>query len=193
MDQVTVAEFKDWLKVHWPSVKEALLDGSVFAATCPPSGNTKAWRKRGAKLGIPTVVDRLIQQAIHQVLDRYLTRGSLNPATGFAGTRGHQAVRKAASTCGQGNRWVVDLDLEKFFDRVNHDVLMSRVARRSRQTGASAHTGIPASRDGRRAGGTVAGRDTAGRTAVTPAVEHPAGRAGQGAGTTRALVLPLRG
>ena len=83
------------------------------------------------KLGIPTVVDRLIQQAILQVLDPIFDPGFSESSYGFRkGRSAHQAVMKACEYVQAGNRWVVDLDLEKFFDRVNHDVLMSRVARK---------------------------------------------------------------
>ena len=130
VDDVTVSEFKDWLKVHWPSVKEALLDGSylprpVRRVDIPkPSGGVRT-------LGIPTVVDRLIQQALHQVLQPLFEPTFSDGSYGFRpGRNAQQAVRLAQSYIRDGKRWVVDLDLEKFFDRVNHDVLMARVARR---------------------------------------------------------------
>jgi RNA-directed DNA polymerase len=83
------------------------------------------------QLGIPTVVDRLIQQALHQVLSPLFEPGFSESSYGFRPTRSaQQAVKQARAYAGEGRRWVVDLDLEKFFDRVNHDVLMSRLARR---------------------------------------------------------------
>ena len=82
-------------------------------------------------LGIPTVLDRLIQQALHQVLQPLFDPEFSESSYGFrAGRNAHQAVKAARSHVAEGKRWVVDIDLEKFFDRVNHDVLMGRVARR---------------------------------------------------------------
>lgn len=129
VDGVTVAEFKDWLKEHWPTVKAALLGGSylpqaVRAVAIPkPSGGVRL-------LGIPTVVDRLIQQALLQVLQPIFEPGFSESSYGFRpGRNAHQAVQAAQQYVRAGKRFVVDLDLEKFFDRVNHDMLMSRVAR----------------------------------------------------------------
>jgi RNA-directed DNA polymerase len=129
VDNLTVAEFKDWLKVHWPSVKHALLEGrylprAVRRVDIPkPSGGVRT-------LGVPTVVDRLIQQALHQVLQPLFEPTFSEASYGFRpGRRAQQAVSRAQAYIREGKRWVVDLDLEKFFDRVNHDVLMSRVAR----------------------------------------------------------------
>ena len=83
------------------------------------------------KLGIPTVVDRLIQQALHQVLVPVFDPSFSNHSYGFRpGRSAHQAVLQAREYVASGRRWIVDMDLEKFFDRVNHDILMSRVARR---------------------------------------------------------------
>lgn len=130
VDGVTVVEFKGWLVVHWPSVKKALLEGRylprpVRRVDIPkPSGGVRT-------LGIPTVVDRLIQQALHQVLSPRFEPTFSSHSYGFRpGRSAGQAVKQAQAYIGEGKRWVVDLDLEKFFDRVNHDVLMSRVARR---------------------------------------------------------------
>ncbi len=83
------------------------------------------------QLGIPTVVDRLIQQALHQVMTPLFDPGFSERSYGFRpGRSAHQAVRQAREYVSEGRRWVVDMDLEKFFDRVNHDILMARVARR---------------------------------------------------------------
>jgi group II intron reverse transcriptase/maturase len=82
-------------------------------------------------LGIPTVLDRLIQQALHQVLQPLFEPGFSESSYGFrSGRNAHQAVKAARDYVAEGRRWTVDLDLEKFFDRVNHDVLMSRVVRK---------------------------------------------------------------
>jgi len=91
----------------------------------------KAEGKGVRKLGIPTVVDRLIQQAMHQMLSVIFEPSFSESSYGFRpGRSAHNAVRQARAYVSEGRRWVVDLDLEKFFDRVNHDVLMTRLARR---------------------------------------------------------------
>lgn len=130
VDGMAVSELKDWLVAHWPSVKEALLAGRympqpVRRVDIPkPSGGVRT-------LGVPTVVDRLIQQALHQVLQPLFEPTFSDGSFGFRpGRSAHDAVRRAQAHIREGKRWVVDLDLEKFFDRVNHDVLMSRVARK---------------------------------------------------------------
>jgi RNA-directed DNA polymerase len=132
VDDVSVPEFKDWLKRNWPSVKAALLEGryiprAVRRVDIPkPLGGMRT-------LGVPTVVDRLIQQALHQVLQPLFEPTFSEGSFGFRPGRGaHQAVRKAQGYIRAGKRWVVDIDLEKFFDRVNHDLLMARVARQVR-------------------------------------------------------------
>jgi RNA-directed DNA polymerase len=130
VDGVTVDELKAQLQVHWPRIKAALLAGeykpaAVRAVDIPkPGGGTRT-------LGIPTVMDRLIQQAIHQVLSPLYDPGFSAHSYGFRpGRNAGQAVRQAREYIAGGYDWVVDLDLEKFFDRVNHDILMSRLARR---------------------------------------------------------------
>jgi group II intron reverse transcriptase/maturase len=130
VDDVPVTELRGWLKEHWPSVKAALLEGRyipqpVRAVDIPkPSGGKRT-------LGVPTVVDRLVQQALHQVLQPVFEPTFSDGSYGFRpGRNAQQAVQRAQAYIGEGKRWVVDIDLEKFFDRVNHDVLMARVARR---------------------------------------------------------------
>jgi RNA-directed DNA polymerase len=132
VDDLTVAELFDWLKAHWPVVKEALLAGryvprAVRRVDIPkPQGGVRT-------LGVPTVVDRLIQQALHQVLQPIFEPGFSDASYGFRpGRDATQAVRAAQGYIRDGKRWVVDIDLEQFFDRVNHDMLMARVARRVR-------------------------------------------------------------
>jgi RNA-directed DNA polymerase len=129
IDGLAIPQFKDWLKMHWPSVKKALLEGRylprpVRGVDIPkPSGGVRT-------LGVPTLVDRLIQQGLHQVLQPLFEPTFSDSSFGFRPRRGaHQAVRQAQEYIRAGKRWVVDIDLEKFFDRVNHDVLMARVAR----------------------------------------------------------------
>lgn len=130
VDGLTVDEFKPWLQQHWPSVRAALLAGSYLPRAVrkveipKPNGGVRT-------LGIPTVLDRLIQQALLQVLQPDFETGFSEHSYGFRpGRSAWQAVRQARGYVHEGRRWVVDLDLEKFFDRVNHDILMSRVARK---------------------------------------------------------------
>ena len=120
VDDVSVPEFKDWLKMHWPSVKIALLEGRylprpVRRVDIPkPSGGIRT-------LGVPTVVDRLIQQALHQVLQPLFEPTFSEGSFGFRPGRGaHQAVRQAQGYIREGKRWVVDIDLEKFLERASH-------------------------------------------------------------------------
>ena len=131
MDHMTVAQLRPYLREHWPRIKEELLAGKyqpqpVLKVEIPKPGG-----KGMRMLGIPTVVDRLIQQAIHQVLSPLFEASFSETSYGFRPQRSaQQAVLKAREYVREGRRWVVDIDLEKFFDRVNHDVLMSRLARR---------------------------------------------------------------
>ena len=130
VDGVTVEDLKPFLVEHWPRIKEDLLSGRyrpgpVLGVDIPkPGGGTRT-------LGIPTVLDRLIQQAMHQALSPLFDPDFSASSFGFRpGRSAHQAVLAARSHVADGRRWVVDMDLEKFFDRVNHDVLMARVARK---------------------------------------------------------------
>jgi RNA-directed DNA polymerase len=130
VDGLTVFEFKAWLQQHWPSVKAALLAGNYMPAAIrkvdipKPNGGVRT-------LGIPTVLDRLIQQALLQVLQPEFEPEFSEHSYGFRpGRNAWQAVQRAQGYIKEGRRWVVDLDLEKFFDRVNHDILMPRIARK---------------------------------------------------------------
>ena len=130
VDGMSVKELPEYLRENWPRLKEQLLSGTyrpqpVRRVEIPKSGGGTR------KLGIPTVVDRFVQQAVLQVLQERWDPTFSEYSYGFRpGRSAHQAVEKAQEYIQQGYDWVVDLDLEKFFDRVNHDVLMSRVARR---------------------------------------------------------------
>jgi len=130
VDGMTVDELKPFLKTHWERIKEELLEGRYKpnlvrpVETPKPDGGMR-------KLGIPTVLDRLIGQAIHQMLEPIFDSSFSESSYGFRrGRSAHQAVEKARGYVAEGYRWVVDIDLEKFFDRVNHDILMARVARK---------------------------------------------------------------
>lgn len=130
IDGMTVKELPGYLKGHWPDLREQLLEGAyqpnpVQRVEIPkPDGGMR-------KLGIPTVLDRFIQQAVLQVLQSRWDRTFSSDSYGFRpGRRAHQAVVRAQGYMAQGYRWVVDIDLEKFFDRVNHDKLMGQVAKR---------------------------------------------------------------
>jgi RNA-directed DNA polymerase len=130
VDKMTVEQLRPYLHEHWLRIKEELLADDyrpqpVLKVEIPkPGGGMRT-------LGIPTVIDRLIQQALHQVLSPLFEPGFSESSYGFRPNRSaQQAVLKAREYVRAGGRWVVDIDLEKFFDRVNHDILMSRVARR---------------------------------------------------------------
>src|SRR6516164_1239608 len=130
VDGMTVGGITDYLKQHWPTIRERLLNGTyepqpVRRVEIPkPDGGIR-------KLGIPTVLDRCIQQAVMQVLQRRWDQTFSQYSYGFRpGRSAHQAVAQAQQYIAEGYRWVVDVDLEKFFDRVNHDKLMGQIAQR---------------------------------------------------------------
>jgi RNA-directed DNA polymerase len=130
VDGMTVAELKPHLTAQWERIKKELLEdryrpSAVLSVEIPKMDGGMR------KLGIPTVVDRLIGQAIHQVLEPMFDSSFSESSYGFRrGRSTHQAIGKAREYVSEGYRWVVDIDLEKFFDRVNHDILMARIARK---------------------------------------------------------------
>jgi RNA-directed DNA polymerase len=131
VDGITTEEITDVLKKQWPKIKQDILNGiyrpnPVRRVEIPkPDGNGVR------KLGIPTVMDRIIQQAIYQEIVYTFEPTFSDNSYGFRlGRRAQQAVLKAQTYIKEGCEWVVDIDLEKFFDRVNHDMLMARVARK---------------------------------------------------------------
>ncbi|MFY9875160.1 MAG: group II intron reverse transcriptase/maturase, partial [Rhodomicrobium sp.] len=130
VDGMTIDAAKDYLREHWPNIRSQLLRGTyqplpVKRVEIPkPDGGIR-------KLGVPCVVDRLIQQALLQVLQKRWDPTFSERSYGFRpGRSAHQAVAQAQRTIAEGYGIVVDLDLEKFFDRVNHDMLMARIAAR---------------------------------------------------------------
>jgi RNA-directed DNA polymerase len=132
IDGMTVEELPTYLRKHWPIIREQVLSGTykpqpVKRVEIPkPDGGIR-------QLGIPTVLDRFIQQAVMQVLQRSWDETFSDHSYGFRpGRSAHQAVTTAQQYIAEGYGWVVDLDLEKFFDRVNHDKLMAKLAQRIR-------------------------------------------------------------
>jgi group II intron reverse transcriptase/maturase len=130
VDRMTVAELRPWLRVHWPEVRAKLDAGTyrpapVRRVTIPkPEGGER-------ELGVPTVLDRLIQQAIAQALTPVFDPHFSEWSYGYRpGRSAQQAVRRARGYVATGLKWVVDIDLERFFDRVQHDALLARVARK---------------------------------------------------------------
>src|SRR6201988_2094273 len=135
VDGLTVLELKPWLVAHWLKIKQALLAGeympqAVRKVEIPkPQGGVRI-------LGIPCALDRLIQQALHQILQPLFDPEFSESSYGFRpGRNAHQAVKAARGYVAEGRRWTVDLDLEKFFDRVNHDALMARVGGKVKDAG----------------------------------------------------------
>jgi RNA-directed DNA polymerase len=127
---MTVDDLGAYLKTHWPTIRAALRAGTYApqpvrrTAIPKPGGGTR-------NLGIPTVLDRFIEPALLQVLQEEWDPPCSERSDGFRPQRSaHQAVEQAQASIRDGSMWVVDLDLEKFFDRVTHDVLLSRVRRR---------------------------------------------------------------
>lgn len=131
VDGMTVDELLEWIAIHKESLIESLLTGSyrpqsVLGVEIPKPGG-----KGVRQLGIPTVVDRLVQQAILQVLEPMFDSSFSDSSYGFRpGRSAHQALKRAREYVQEGYGIVVDIDLEKFFDRVNHDILMSRLSKR---------------------------------------------------------------
>jgi len=130
VDGIGVVEFKDHLKQHWPTIKGRLLAGQYVPQAvrrvdiAKPQGGVRT-------LGIPTLTDRLIQQALHQVLSPIFEADFSASSYGFRpGRNAHQAVKAARQYVAEGRRGVVDIDLEKFFDRVNHDLLMEKLSKK---------------------------------------------------------------
>lgn len=130
IDGMTVDELPKYLGENWEAIRAQLLDGTYQPS---PVKRQEIPKSDGGvrELGIPTVLDRLIQQAILQVLQPMFDSTFSEHSHGFRpGRRAHDAVCEAQQYIQEGRRWVVDVDLEKFFDRVNHDILMGRLEKR---------------------------------------------------------------
>jgi RNA-directed DNA polymerase len=131
VDGMTIDEIPEYLKQHWPAIREQLLSGTYEPK---PVRRVEIPKPDGVgvrKLGIPTVLDRFIQQAVMQVLQKRWDPTFAEHSYGFRpGRSAHQAVAQAQRYIAEGYSWTVDFDLEKFFDRVNHDKLMGQIAKR---------------------------------------------------------------
>jgi RNA-directed DNA polymerase len=134
VDGMTVEQLPDYLRAHWPQHRDELLRGTyrplpVRRVEIPkPDGGVR-------QLGVPSALDRFVQQAVLQVLQPIFDPTFSDHSYGFRpGRSAHQAVAAAQKHLASGYRYVVDLDVEKFFDRVNHDLLMGRLAQRVRDT-----------------------------------------------------------
>jgi RNA-directed DNA polymerase len=130
VDGMPVSQLRNYLKEHWPCIREQLLTGQYIAS---PVRRVELPKPGGGirKLGIPTVLDRFIQQILLQVLQEDWDPSFSEASFGFRpGRSAHQAIARAQEYVKAGFTWVVDMDLEKFFDRVDHDVLMSEVRKR---------------------------------------------------------------
>ena len=193
MDGMTVEELPEYLKGHWPVIREQLLTGTyrpqpVRRVEIPkPGGGERPF-------GIPTVLDRFIQQAVLQVLQALLGPDLLRAQLRLPpGRSAHQAVAQAQAYIAQGYGYVVDIDLEKFFDRVNHDILMGRVAKRVEDKRvlkllrAFLNAGVM---ENGLVSPSTKGRRKAGRFAAV--VQPDAGRPGSGTGATRPSLCALR-
>ncbi len=131
VDGLTVDDLSGWITTHRESLIESLLTGTYQPSVVRGVEIPKPGNKGLRTLGIPTVVDRLVQQAIHQVLDPILDPSFSESSYGFrTGRSAHHALKRAQEYVREGYDIVVDIDVEKFFDRVNHDILMSRLAKR---------------------------------------------------------------
>jgi len=131
IDGISTTEIKGVMQKQWPEIQQAILEGKYCPSPVRRVGIPKPDGSGIRQLGIPTVMDRIIQQALHQELGPIFDPTFSQYSFGFRPNRSaHQAVLQAQAYIHEGCEWVVDIDLEKFFDKVNHDKLMARIARR---------------------------------------------------------------
>ena len=195
VDGMTIEAFPDFVQTQWSSIRQALKDGLYEPA---PVRRKAIPKPNGGErlLGIPRIIDRVIQQVISQVLTPLFDPDFSESSFGFRPKRSaHGAVKQVQRYINAGYRLCVDIDLEKFFDRVQHDVLMSRLARkvedkgvlliirRYLQAGAMTDGIVSARTEGTPQGGPP----------VPVVVERPARRSGQGTRTAGSCLLPVCG
>jgi RNA-directed DNA polymerase len=193
VDGMTIDDAKDYLREHWPSIRARLLDGTyqpqpVKRVEIPkPDGGIR-------ELGVPCVVDRLIQQALLQVLQKRWDPTFSEHSYGFRpGRSAHQAIAQAQRYIAEGYSYVVDIDLEKFFDRVNHDGLMARVASRLSDKRVLKLIRAFLNAGGGRLGPSGGRGDSATGSALAPLEQSRARRSRQGADPPWSPLFPLRG
>ena len=133
LDGMTIGEFPEYAREHWPSIRQQLLDGTYRPEPVRRKTIQKSDGSGERLLGIPRVLDRVIQQAVLQVLTPIFDPDFSESSFGFRPRRSaHGALKQVQSYIKDGYRFCVDMDLSKFFDRVQHDVLMSRISRKVR-------------------------------------------------------------
>jgi len=131
IDGMTTKEIKGVIEKQWPKIRQEILEGKYRPSPVKRVEIPKPDGKGFRKLGIPTILDRVIQQSIYQVIETAFDTTFSKNSYGFRpGRNAHQAITQAQEYIQEGYEWVVDIDLEKFFDKVNHDILMSRIARK---------------------------------------------------------------
>jgi RNA-directed DNA polymerase len=184
VDGMTVDELAAYCREHWPRIRQELLSGRYVPSPVRKVQIPKPGTRGTRTLGIPTVTDRLIQQALLQVLTPIFDPTFSASSYGFRPGRGpHDAIVAAREHMAAGHRWVVDLDLEAFFDTVNHDVLMARVARRVKDKSVLLliRRFLQAGMMEGGVGVAPCRRHAARRAALALAQQHPLGRSGPGA------------
>lgn len=186
IDGITYEQLPNLLRVHGEKIRQKLKNGTYIPAPVrrvdipKPNGGTRM-------LGIPTLLDRTIQQAIVMTIGDAFEDQFSDKSYGFReGRNCQQAVQRAQKYIEDGNRWVVEMDLSKFFDRVNHDILMDRVSRVIDDKAILNNQAIPKRRHhGRRAGKSKTGRRTSGIAAQSATVKHHADGLGSRIGNKR--------
>jgi group II intron reverse transcriptase/maturase len=195
IDRMKAAELEKHLEAHWGKIRAKLLEGRYVPT---PVRRVEIPKPNGGvrMLGIPTVMDRFIQQLLLEVMTPIYEPMFSDHSYGFRpGRSAADAIRTAQEMTRQGKDWVVDIDITKFFDHVNHDILMGRIGKSDpRQKSVRSDREVLASgSDGRRGSAGKRGGNTARWTAVSTAGQRVPGRARQGTGEARARLLPVCG